>query len=443
MGDESGSSDLHEVIILHGLWGSPTHLYYLRDTLQNQHPEENLHFLIPKSNAEYNTYDGIEVGAERITNEIEQTIEELTADGKRVKRISIIGYSLGGLISRYVIGLLYNNGVFKDIEPVNFTTFATPHLGIRTPKLGYRSHLWNVMGARTLSTSGQQMFTIDNFRESGRPLLSILADPSSIFMKGLRLFKNKSLYANTQNDRSVPFYTAGISRTDPYIDLDQIDVHYASGQEGEEEVVLDPANPVSKRATKKEPEDPSAWMSEQTRKSLPFYALFFTLMPIAIPTFLVNSAIQTYKSGQRVKLHESGEAGFKPDKYRIPLLEEAQELQDEMFERLEDQGSEEFLPTPPTEPNSSSSSASSSSVNVAKKLARTESAKEPSSFPILALTKDQFTMIDNLDALGFEKFPVHIQKHRHTHAAIIVRTQKQGFEEGKVVVQHWAKKFEV
>ena len=52
-------------------------------------------------------------------------------------------------------------------------------------------------------------------------------------------------------------------------------------------------------------------------------------------------------------------------------------------------------------------------------------------------------MIDNLNGVGFTKFPVHIQRHRHTHAAIVVRMDKPGFEEGKVVVQHWAGRFEV
>lgn len=441
MDSTTSSTEKHICILIHGLWGSPSHLNFLRETLQTQHPEGNLHFLVTKSNAEYNTYDGIEVGAERITNEIEEAIKDIEAEGSSVKKISIIGYSMGGLIARYVIGLLYKDGLFETIEPVNFTTFATPHLGIRTPKLGYKSSLWNMIGARTLSTSGQQMFTIDNFRDTGRPLLSIMADQNSIFIQGLRLFKRRSLYANTQNDRSVPFYTAGVSRTDPFVDLDNVDVHYLQDQD--EPVILDPAHPVSLRKAKKEPQNTYMFMSEQTRAALPLYAFFLTLMPIAIPTFLVNSVYQTYKSSQRVKLHESGEAGFSPDRYRIPLLEDAQAVQDQLFERMADQTSRDYLPTPPSERRSSSSSRSSSSLNEAKKLARTESAKESSPFPILALTKDQFAMIDSLDALGFEKFPAHIQKHRHTHAAIVVRMQKEGFAEGKVVVKHWAKRFQV
>ena len=37
-----------------------------------------------------------------------RTIE---SKGGNIKKLSIIGYSLGGLVSRYAVGLLYSNGV--------------------------------------------------------------------------------------------------------------------------------------------------------------------------------------------------------------------------------------------------------------------------------------------------------------------------------------------
>lgn len=443
----------HLCVLVHGLWGNPIHLTHLRDTLQAQYPQDRLHILVAKSNADNNTYDGIEVGGERITNEIEQEIKELEAGGAKIKRLSITGYSLGGLISRYAVGLLYKNGVFNKIEPVNFTTFATPHLGIRTPSLGYRSDLWNVLGSRTLSTSGQQMFTVDDFRGNGRPLLSLMADQNSIFVKGLRMFKHKSLYANTMNDRSVPYYTAGISRTDPFVDLDKVDVHYLPDQDPSHRVLLDPQNPVSPRTSK--PDQLSLYDRwNQARTTLPFYAIFFTVLPIAVPIFLVNSVYQNYQSAQRVRLHEAGETS---GRFRIRLLEDAQAMQDRVYERLADQTNEEYLPTPPPEQDgasekiksSSSSSSSSSSTEPksskadAKVLARVESTKNTSPFPTLALTSEQFDMIDSLDTVGFVKYPAHIQQHRHTHAAIVVRTQKDGFDEGRAVVRHWVQGFEV
>ena len=57
--------------------------------------------------------------------------------------------------------------------------------------------------------------------------------------------------------------------------------------------------------------------------------------------------------------------------------------------------------------------------------------------PKLNLTQEQFSMIDSLDKVGFKKYRVHISKVRHTHAAIIVRMKRKGFEEGKVVLRHW------
>lgn len=57
--------------------------------------------------------------------------------------------------------------------------------------------------------------------------------------------------------------------------------------------------------------------------------------------------------------------------------------------------------------------------------------------PTLALTPAQFAMIKALDDVGFRKFPVHIHNSSHSHAAMIVRTNRKAFEEGKVVVKHW------
>lgn len=447
MEESSHAKVEHLAVLVHGLWGNPNHLNYLRDTLQVQQPDESLLVFQPKSNADSFTYDGIEVGAERITNEVEQKIKELEQNGAKIKRISITGYSLGGLVSRYAIGLMYKGGLFDAVEPVNFTTFATPHLGIKTPKKGYRSLIWDYMGGRTLSVSGQQMFLIDKFRDSGRPLLSIIADENSIFMKGLNLFKNKTIYANTQNDRSVPYFTSGISSSDPFVDLDKIDVHYLADQ-GEDPVILDPDCPASLRQSSKyeslSRSERWALMTQQTRTTLPFYALFFSLMPIAIPAFLINSVIQTYKSTQRVQLHESGGAGINLGRYRIPLLEEAQAVQDRTLQRMASQTEQEFLPTPPPERESPSESTDSLGLKERKRLHRRRSSyKENSPFPTLALSDEQFEMLENLNRVGFAKYPAHIQRHRHTHAAIVVRIDKPDFDEGRVVVRHWADRFEV
>lgn len=48
-----------------------------------------------------------------------------------LERISIIAHSMGGLIARYALGLLYNpaSRTVCGLEPCHFVTLATPHLG--------------------------------------------------------------------------------------------------------------------------------------------------------------------------------------------------------------------------------------------------------------------------------------------------------------------------
>ena len=61
-------------------------------------------------------------------------------------------------------------------------------------------------------------------------------------------------------------------------------------------------------------------------------------------------------------------------------------------------------------------------------------------FPTLLLSPEQFTMIRNIDAMGFKKHRVHIHRVRHTHAAIVVRSKpmrKHAFDEGKLIIKHW------
>lgn len=428
----------HLLVLVHGLWGKPVHLTHLRETIEAEYGDKGLHVLVPNSNAEYLTYDGIELGGERVTNEIEERIKELEEAGAKLSKISVLGYSLGGLVARYAIGLLYKNGIFDKLQPINFTTFATPHLGVRTPSTGFGGQFWNNVGSKTLSTSGAQMFLADTFRDSGKPLLAVLADPDSIFIRGLRLFKKKSVYANTINDRSVPFYTSCISRTDPFVDLDAVDLHYLPDQS--QPVILDPSHPVSPRAA---PEQALTLYQRTTRNlsDLPFYAAITLLLPIGATFFFVNAGYQSYKSAQRVRLHEAGQGGFALSRYRIPLLEQSQAMQDRIYERLGSQQNEQFLPTPPPEPASSAESSTASTDE--KELSKQQSTKEDSPFPILALTKEQFAMIDSLNDMGLAKYPCHISKVRHTHAAIVVRTARESFAEGKEVSAHWAREFEV
>jgi alpha/beta superfamily hydrolase len=74
--------------------------------------------LVAKRNAGSFTYDGVDTGGERVASEVEQKLDELAKDGHDIKKISFIGYSLGGLVARFAVGLLYSRGVFEEVQPV-------------------------------------------------------------------------------------------------------------------------------------------------------------------------------------------------------------------------------------------------------------------------------------------------------------------------------------
>lgn len=434
----------HLVVLVHGLWGNPAHLNYVAKSLHDRYSDEELVVLACRRNPGSLTYDGIEVGAERVAREIEDVLEELERDGHKITRFSIVGYSLGGLVARYAIGLLYHKGYFEKMTPVNFTTFVTPHLGVRTPLTGYQNHLWNVLGARALSMSGRQLFMIDRFRNTGRPILSVLADPDSIFIHALSRFQHRSLYTNIVNDRSAVFYTTGISRTDPFTDLTKVNLHYVKGFEP---VILDPDHPCDLIP---DHELPSFYQrvglhSQTLLRRAPTLLALVVLIPVVTLAFLVNSCVQTLRSHRRIQLHENDREGVGFGMYRIPwMVQDMRVGLEDAFEHVNSAQQQEYLPEGSQEMTGSSEGSltpmfpnTSSEYLLPEKSVSNHSLDKSADFPTLALTAAQFGMIKALDDVGFRKYPVYIHKSSHSHAAIIVRVPRPAFDEGKQVVKHW------
>lgn len=84
--------------------------------LRSRHPPDELHMLLAKRNSGSFTYDGIELGGERVCAEIEDELRAMEGRGGKIRKLSIIGYSLGGLVSRYAVGLLYAKGILDTVE---------------------------------------------------------------------------------------------------------------------------------------------------------------------------------------------------------------------------------------------------------------------------------------------------------------------------------------
>ena len=326
-------------------------------------------------------------------------------------------------------------------------------LTTKQPLTGYQNRLWNVLGARTLSTSGRQLFLVDSFRNTDRPLLSVLADSDSIFIHALARFQNRSLYTNIVNDRTAVFYTTGISRCNPYVDLTKVSLHYVKGYEP---VILDSEHPYELIP---EHELPSVYqrLRVQGRSYLrraPIILALVFLLPVATIAFLVNSGIQTFRSSRRILLHERDQnEGF--GTYRIPWMVQDMRIGlEDAFENVNAAQQQEYLPEGSEEMAdaivedltlSTATLTKSSESLISEKSDSDQSplVEKPQSLPTLALTTAQFAMIKALDDVGFKKYPVHIHKSSHSHAAIIVRIPKAAFEEGKVVVKHWLDHFQI
>ena len=313
--------------------------------------------------------------------------------------------------------------------------------------------MWNSVGGKTLSASGYQLWLIDNFRDTNRPLLSLLADPGSIFVKALSAFKNRNLYANIVNDRSVPFYTSYISRTDPFTDLNAIEIKYDTESEN---VVLDSECPAKPRTQALTLYEAFAGRSSTFITKVPYYLVIGIIAPIGGIAYFINSSIQTFQSAQRIKDHEEGKAGVRSTAYRIPfMIEGLQRRTEEAFETLNKAQPEEYLP-PEQQPNkdfqpdhaqtnshTSGPSSTAESSDVSTSLSKSSAQSLQADFPHLALTPGQFAMIETLDRVGFKKHAVHIHKASHSHAAMIVRSNRIGFGEGKIVTRHFVARFEM
>ncbi|KAF8892305.1 putative serine esterase-domain-containing protein [Infundibulicybe gibba] len=212
---------VHLLVLIHGMWGNPGHLSELARIVRETHGTTTdgtqLRVLLAEANSEDSTYDGIDWGGERVAKEILDEVEKLENQDEKVVRFSVTGYSLGGLLARFVIGVLHQRGFFNDITPVNFNTIATPHIGLpRYPSL--LSSVFSSLGPKLLSRTGEQFYCVDKWSATGRPLLEVMADPDRIFYQALASFQHIRIYANGIHDRTVPYVTAAIVTEDPFVE---------------------------------------------------------------------------------------------------------------------------------------------------------------------------------------------------------------------------------
>ncbi|KAF1798161.1 putative serine esterase-domain-containing protein [Mucor lusitanicus] len=214
----ANTEDIALVVLSHGLWGVKGHMGFIEKKLIDKYGDK-IHVLNSSVNEAKFSYDGVDICGERLAEDVESTVVRLGKNGKQVKKISMIGYSLGGLIVRYAIGHLGQKGFFNTIEPACFVTFATPHMGVHLPPSSVFSSIFNFVSGRLVSRSGEQLQLLDKYdKVDNKPMLEILSDPDQPYFKYLSKFKKRRTYANIANDRTVGYWTAGLELRDYFFD---------------------------------------------------------------------------------------------------------------------------------------------------------------------------------------------------------------------------------
>ncbi|TFY61831.1 hypothetical protein EVJ58_g4271 [Rhodofomes roseus] len=329
------SETVHLLVLVHGMWGNPSHLNSLRKEIKERYSQpdcprgpggEQLEVLLAETNQDEHTYDGVDWGGERVA-------EEILAAVKR----------LGGLISRYAVGVLHQRGFFETVIAINFNTIATPHIGL--PR--YRTFLSSVssfLGPTLLSRTGEQFWAVDKWSPRGRPLLEVMADPDRVFYQALCKFQHLRIYANAVHDQTVPYPTAAIEADDVFyehmtngIEI-ELDEQYAPLIKSYHLPDTPPPPPIVPKPLTRE------WFTNvrlplppALQFRFPYNILIFVTLPVLMPLFLTlvltRLTLSMRASRKRLRLLEKEETSVDRLMHIIARLE--RNMEDTMADMLD------------------------------------------------------------------------------------------------------------
>lgn len=412
------------------------------------------------SHSGFLTYDGIDVNGKRISDEIEAETARLELEKGKVVRFSMVGYSLGGLISRYSVGYLCAKGYFETRDPINFTTFCTPHVGVLNCGNSWGTRLYNFVSPYILAHTGAQFFLADG-KSDRLPLLVWMSDPRSTFIKALKKFKHLSLYANVINDKRTAWYTASISAKDPFNSMinENASAYSLEFIDGYEPVVIDVNKPInfkSQIVDKVDHDDAisrgkdSAWRKWKWVKLIttaviisPFWAIYLIGNSIyqRLGNYFRVSSFFRDTSNSLTHLHEypnsSDDALSEKQESLLQTIEsdvtntvkdQNEKFFESIFAAMNSDSYKDYHNT--TKSLTGDMSGSTESLDLVNLKGKVQDF-------LLNLNNDQLTIINNLNSLGWQKFPVLIRLTKQTHRAAIYRHVDPTFVEGKTVIKHY------
>ncbi|ODV91119.1 hypothetical protein CANCADRAFT_117255 [Tortispora caseinolytica NRRL Y-17796] len=409
----------HLVVFHHGLWGMPCHVKALEETLIKAFGSTGqLDTLVISSNARTYMYDGIELCGIRCYQEIADYIDYSKHD-----RISLVGYSLGGLIVRYAIGLMYENHMFDNIKAMNYVSFATPNLGV-SEHAEVAAFSWLLRwGKVTLGKVGQDLFNVSD-------ILLNMTQPDSIYMMGLAEFKTRTVYANVMGDILVPFWTAAIE--DKVIfgnDVQKAQIKYI---EGAGPVLTDLSFPVYQLCSKpqKSSEDIIRDKLHKAQTRAVFSALYVTLTLASALVFSL-SLVCSWISYRRVAEYHRSKDSKRNTASIASVPKPPAKHRRTSFD--------DFVAREQLEVVDALSSMEQPYQSEASELSDHHGDLMPPA-PV-DLTDVQRTMKHNLDNLKWRKFATLFWNIRRTHLAIINRNNAPN-PANKPVMDHWISIFQ-
>lgn len=181
----------HLVFCVHGINSNPKEVQYLKNAMQEVYGEDNngeVRYICDDSNTG-NTYDGYEVGGQRLAKTIQREIDALPRD--KTVYLSLIGYSLGGIFCRSALRYVDMAGV----TPLLFCTIASPNVGLANQTVFPR--WFEKTAAKTMRATGQDL----NMQSE---MVHDMAT-SEAYLAPLRQFKQRVAVANAfHTDVVVP-----------------------------------------------------------------------------------------------------------------------------------------------------------------------------------------------------------------------------------------------
>ncbi|CAH9081195.1 unnamed protein product [Cuscuta epithymum] len=221
----------HLIVLVHGILASTSDWTYTQAELKRRLGRK---FLIYASscNAYIKTFAGIDGAGKRLAVEVMQVVKTRGS----LKKISFIAHSLGGLIARYAVAVLFTKNLsttanrklvcssiqrfIAGLEPINFITLATPHLGVRGNRqlpfllgLPILEKLAAPMAPFLIGRTGRQLFLTDGKPNMPPLLLRMTSDcEDRKFISALGAFKCRAVYANVSYDHMVGWRTSSIRR---------------------------------------------------------------------------------------------------------------------------------------------------------------------------------------------------------------------------------------